>query len=248
MLARAMRYFVPDIRVAAELPPQRSLEDKLGGLPWGLEPSRWPRCADCGTSMSLLAQFAHNPERLDLGREGRSLLVFQCNHDPGMCQTWDGRSGANACFVLEAEAVVPRLAETPPDGPVIENEVRVVSWIARDDGIPSSMAARFFGVAEVPDEYGEMPTWSTRLGSVPRWIQSPLDAPEGWRFVGQLDSTYSFLAPPAAPPPWISPDQDQFEGRTHDAVGPNFGDGGIAYIFLRETRGTPEGFMLWQCG
>jgi hypothetical protein len=61
-----MRYFVPDIRMPDELPPQCALEDKLGGLPWGLDPAGWPRCRDCGKSMSLLAQYAHHPERLDL--------------------------------------------------------------------------------------------------------------------------------------------------------------------------------------
>ena len=92
-----MRCFVPDIRLAAELPEQTKLEEKFGGVPWGLDEELWPTCADCGKHQSLLAQLVHDDTRLNLGREGRVLLVFQCNHSPGMCETETGGSGANAC-------------------------------------------------------------------------------------------------------------------------------------------------------
>jgi hypothetical protein len=45
---------------------------------------------------------------------------------------------------------------------------------------------------------------------------------------------------------WISTDNEGFEGRTHVAAGPDFGDGGIAYVFLRDTGGLPEGMVFWQ--
>ena len=95
-----MQYFVPDIRLTAELPPQFNLEEKLGGIPWGLPPDRWPACADCGKPQTLLAQFVHHPMRLDLNREGRCLFVFHCTQNPGMCDSWRGGGGANACFVI----------------------------------------------------------------------------------------------------------------------------------------------------
>jgi hypothetical protein len=75
-----MRYFVPEIRLASELPTQACIQDKLGGLPWGVTASRWPMCSDCGKPQSLLAQFVHDASRLDLGRQGRALFLFQCNH------------------------------------------------------------------------------------------------------------------------------------------------------------------------
>jgi len=197
-----MQYFLPNLRLASELPAQSQLEDKLGGLPWGLSSSQWPTCTDCGKSQSLLAQFMHHPQRLDLGRAGRVLSVFQCNHDPGMCSTWEGGSGANACLITEPEDLLPALAVLPLDAPPVDREARIVDWIAKDDQIDAESKRAFFSSEEffdLPETAMEKPTWSTRLGSVPRWMQSPDEAPDGWEFVGQLDSTYSFLVFHRAP-------------------------------------------------
>lgn len=246
-----MRYFVPVLRLTAELPPQSRPEDKLGGLPWGLSPRLWPTCSDCGNSQSLLAQFVHHPPRLDLGRPGRILSVFQCNHDPGMCATWQGGSGANACFVTEPEDLVAELAVLPKDSPHLEREARIVEWLERDDEISEEQAALFFSATEffeLPDPEADKPTWSTRLGSVPRWIQSPDEAPDGWTFIGQLDSTYSFFSAPQSATSGVVEDPGKWEGRSHFCEGPNFGDGGIAYLFLNKTQSTPEGWFFWQCG
>ena len=51
-----MRCFLPDIRLASELPEQEKLEDKLGGVPWGLPDDLWPVEADEGQ----LGQVVHN--------------------------------------------------------------------------------------------------------------------------------------------------------------------------------------------
>lgn len=247
-----MRYFVPDIRVADELEAQRSARDKFGGLPWGLKPSLWPKCADCGKSQSFLAQFVHDPIRLDLGRPGRMLYIFQCNHDPGMCATWDGRSGANACFVVEPERLTSELAKMPSDKPVLENEVFVVQWHEHDDGLSVADAASYYDddkFNSLPEEQIRRVTSSTRLGGVPCWIQSPSEAPSDvWRFVGQLDSTHSFLQAPKRKVPWVHSDEQRWEGRTHCGEGPNFGDGGMAYLFVRSVDQTPQGWLFWQCG
>lgn len=247
-----MRYFLPALRVPNELPPQASPEDKLGGLPWGLSPDAWPICRDCGKSLSLLAQFVHDPGRLDLGRNGRILSVFQCNHDPGMCSTWEGGSGANACFVTEPEDLVSGLTPLPSDLPLLEREARIVEWFERDDGVTEAQAVRFFSweeFSQLPESVSAKVTTSTRLGGVPSWIQSPDEAPKGgWLFAGQLDSTYSFLTAPATEVPGIAVDPEHWEGRSHYCEGPNLGDGGIAYLFLRKTSGAPEGWFFWQCG
>lgn len=247
-----MRYFVPVLRLSVELPSQSGPEDKLGGLPWGLSRGLWPTCRECGKSQSLLAQFVHHPPRLDLGRPGRILSVFQCNHDPGMCATWEGGSGANACFVTEPEDLVPALAVLPHDSPPLEREARIVEWLERDDGIAEGDASLFFSSTEffeLPESEVAKPTWSTRLGGVPRWIQSPDESPtDGWIFIGQLDSTYSFLRAPNSTTSGIVEDHEKWEGRSHYCEGPNLGDDGIAYLFLRTTQSTPEGWFFWQCG
>jgi hypothetical protein len=246
-----MRYFVPDIRLPNELEPQIAIEDKFGGLPWGLPPSAWPICSDCGKSQSLLAQFVHAPPRLDLGKEGRTLFVFQCNHDPGMCATWEGGSGANACFVVEPEDLTSSQTVPPQDSPLVENEVRVASWIERDDGLPDSSRSAFFdddSFRSLPKEVRGRVASGTKLGSVPCWIQNPSESPEGWTFIGQLDSTHSFQLPPKQMTNWVGIDENRWEGRTHYGEGPNYGDGGIAYLFLRQGASAPDGWFFWQCG
>jgi len=247
-------YFVPDIRCAEELGTQTAIQDKFGGLPWGLPNSRWPLCKDCGKPQSLLAQLGHDRDRLNLGRDGRVLFIFQCAHDPGLCATWDGHSGANACFVCEPEDLMEGTTSAPRDANLPDHEVRVVGWERRMDLVSADVVPAFFDerrMNALPDAVRESVTFSTRAGGVPQWKQSPAEAPNrsaGWRFAAQLDSSYSFLRAPTVPVDWVSIDDEGYEGRTHIAQGPNFGDGGLAYVFLRDTGSLPEGFVFWQCG
>ena len=264
-----VRYFVPELAVApkakdtlgtavarffgrASTPPARFTAERLGGLPFGLVPSAWPKCVDCGKSQSFLAQFAHDPDRLDLGRQGRMLMIFQCSHDPGMCAAWDAFSGANACIVVEPEELDATLTSLPNDAPPVENGVIITGWREKQDAVVIGDVAAYFDETNYFEHYVELTATvarSTKLGSVPSWIQSPSEAPKpGWSFVGQLDSSYSFLSPPNPVPAWISSDGELYEGRTHLAQGPNFGDGGIAYLFMRRTAARPEVVMFWQCG
>jgi len=248
-----LQYFVPQIAIVAPAAdPAGGLPEKFGGSPWGLPMAMWPRCANCGKSQSFLAQLSHEGGRLDLGRAGRFLFLFQCAHDPGMCETWSATSGANACFVVEPENLTRAASVTPDDAPPLENEVWIEGWLARDDGVCDADAASFLDAESwfaLEDDVLKSVTWSTRLGGGPRWLQSPQDGPgKGFRFVGQLDSVYSFLTPPHQALGWIDADAARFEGRSHAGAGPNFGDGGIAYIFLQLTADLPLGRLLWQCG
>ncbi|MBI5759669.1 MAG: hypothetical protein HZA46_14215 [Planctomycetales bacterium] len=244
--------FVPHIALPTEVAPQTSVEDKFGGIPWGLPATLWPVCSKCGGSQTLLAQFTHHSQRLDLGRIGRVLLVFQCNHNPGMCETWTGGSGANSCFILESEDLIDGPTPIPDDDPPVEQEVRIVHWEAKEDGVPESAAFSFFDDAEhlqILKKNPSRPLPVTRLGSVPTWMQSTDDAPrDGWRFIGQLDSYYSFYSKPKGLIDGIYSDEDHTAGRTHFCEGPNFGDMGIGYIFLKFSDGIPQGYFFWQCG
>src|SRR5215468_9864208 len=173
-----VRYFVPDIRVGSELRKQTALEDKFGGLPWGLRAARWPRCAECRKSMSFLAQLLHHPVRLDLGREGRVLFAFQC--DGVTCATYEGSSGANACFVSEPEWLTDGPSARPMDRRSLEHEVRVARWDDRDDGVPDALMPRFFDYDDhlaLDDGIVEQLYFATRLGSAPAWIQAAQEPP-----------------------------------------------------------------------
>jgi hypothetical protein len=273
-----MKYWIPDLCLATQLPPQTSLQDKLGGLPWGLPSELWPRCQECGHPQSLLAQFVHHQERLDLGAPDRVLFVFQCNYNPGVCATWERMGGANACFILSMHELTHTLTPLPRDDIELEIETRIEQWIARDDHIPSRAYTHFFhdaGMVALPEAVRQQVMTGTRLGSVPAWIQSAEEGPPNdWHFVGQLDSTYSFYTSVPAPdaigcqvgreedgrhvyaqptertpgaPAWVMVDGQSSEGRTWFTHGPNFGDGGIGYIFIRTTP-KPEGQFFWQCG
>lgn len=243
-----MKYFVPRLKLSADLPPQETLADKLGGLPWGLKPEQYPICRHCGGSQSLLAQFVHNPERLNLGRSDRTLLVFQCNHNPGECPTWEGGSGANACFVLDPDELSDRLTPLPADAPALEPEARIVDWLVQDDGISLDLAGEFYTdeqLWDLPDETRARVYGETKLGSVPEWIQSASEAPgEGWLFIGQLSDSYKFHEKPSTQKgSQIYPLSDYWA-----CEGPNFGDGGMGYLFLRYLSEKPDGWFFWQCG
>ncbi|MEP6668051.1 MAG: hypothetical protein ABJF10_02800 [Chthoniobacter sp.] len=247
-----MQYYLPVLWLAEELPPQAGPEDKLGGRPWGLSAETWPKCRECGRSQSLLAQFVHHAARLNLGRDGRILSVFQCNHDPGMCSTWEGGSGANACFVTEPEDLLNALSHLPADAPPLDREVRISEWLEREDQISEADAAHFFSESAyftLPSAVKEMAADLTKLGSVPQWVQSPDETPrDGWKFVGQLDDRYSFFREPGDQVAGAIEDPHRHHGRSHCCEGPNFGSRGIAYLFLRKGAGVPEGWFFWQCG
>jgi hypothetical protein len=233
-----VKYFVPELMPDEELPVQSSLEEKFGGLPWGLPSERWPLCGCCGTPQSLLAQVCHRHERLNLGKEGRVLFVFACNDDYSRCPTWDMNSGANSSIVLDEEELTEELTSPAISHVFAEQHLarwldeqvfpvwRVVRWLEKDDGIPESYPG-FFGLHRgVPDGHDEQEYegyWSavsqeTRLGGVPFWIQLP-QPPPGGRFLGQIDSNCCQA----------------------------FGDNGIGYIFLTGPASAPRGWFLWQC-
>ena len=233
-----MKYFIPELAPADDLPAQSLHEDKFGGLPWGLPAERWPTCASCGSPQSLLAQLRHHDDRLDLGKAGRVLFVLACNDDIGRCPTWDMNSGANSCFVVDQDELAEGLTLPPVshDFPQrrldrwldeqVHPEWRVAQWREGKDGIPEAYPG-FFGLMRgLPDgydpkEYGSY--WSavpqeTKLGSVPFWIQFP-ELPPGGRFLGQIDSNCCQA----------------------------FGDSGLGYIFLTGPASAPRGWFLWQC-
>jgi hypothetical protein len=232
-----MKYFVPELAPSAELPAQSSLEEKFGGMPWGLPSDRWPLCARCGAPQTLLAQLRHRHGRLDLAKEGRVLFLFECNDDSTRCPSWDMNSGANSCFVVDEERLGAGLT-SPPVSPAfparrvaswldeqVLPEWRVAGWVEEDDGIPE-LYPGFFGLMGSPEgndeaqfeRYQSQVSQQTKLGSVPFWIQFPKLPPTG-RFLGQIDSNCCQA----------------------------FGDNGIGYVYLTGPASAPRGWFLWQC-
>lgn len=246
--------------------------DKFGGLPTGITQATWPACGDCGQLMSFIGQLGHDETRLDLGATDRVLMLWQCEHDPGMCETWSSESGANAAIVVSAEHSG---ALAPTSDVMIYPEAVVVGWLEEDDGVPADLRAAYFDETlhiALGDEWWGRGGFETRLGGVPAWIQSADEAPGSpWQFIGQVADGQRLdgaLQPGALPgagvqrraggeitlePPagtaiedveqWIVVD----ESGTY-LPGPNFGDGGMAYVFLDRLVDPPAVQMFWQCG
>jgi hypothetical protein len=232
-----VKYFVPELAPNDELPVQSSLEEKFGGMPWGLPSERWPLCARCGAPQVLLAQLRHWHGRLDLGKEGRALFLFQCTDAFTRCPSWEMNSGANSCFVVDEDQLgegltSPSVSPTFPERRLaswldeqVLPEWRVARWLEEDDTIPD-LYPGFFGLNGSPEgddeeqfeTYQSKVSQETKLGSVPFWIQFPAIPPAG-RFLGQIDSNCCQA----------------------------FGDNGIGYIFLSGPASAPRGWFLWQC-
>jgi hypothetical protein len=245
-----MKFFTPDLALGVLLPAQGGLEDKLGGIPWGLPRSSWPRCRSCKAPQVLLAQLVHHAERLDLGAVGRVVFVFQCA-DQERCATADGASGANAVVVVDAADLEHGPTRLPHPEMEVVTEARVLKWKEH----------------EVED--GETNDEGTAVGGAPCWLQRD-DTPEGrgWRFLFQIQFYWSFPGPvPAAdalgcdvrpallrkPVKESSKKKKQGAPRSvfvHDdgawTVTTSIWGDSMGYVFLREHERQSEGWVLWQ--
>jgi hypothetical protein len=228
-----VRIFSPLFEIGTRLGAQVGPQDKIGGVPVGIDPAIWPACAECGTTMTHLGQFVHHPDRLDLGAPGRVLTLWQCEDGERPCETWAADSGANAAVVTDGDSTADLPVLPPGPLPFVYPEVRVVQW---DEGDDSCVAV---------DEWTAPGGSETRLGGVPAWEQGDDEAPEEpWTFVGQIASRQPMRS---APPEfmWTHP---RWVATGWHLNGPTFGDDGVGYLFLDRSTDPPEACFLWQCG
>lgn len=225
--------YIPSLSLSRQ-PGEPNL-DKLGGLPEGLPPRLWPVCRECDNPMTLCAQLDHAEPRLDLGRAGRRLFVFQCEEpeSAGSCETWEQDSGANAAFIVEPEDLLDGPTLTPhPTTPILA-EVRIQAWVLFEEQVERDRG----------NEYG-VHRFDTRVGGEPAWVQHANEVDTAhWRFLAQFSSRPRFLAPPAEDHPQLR----RFESVcTMDAA--NYG-GGNGYVFVERnaTGRTPRATFFWQC-
>ena len=198
-----MKYFVPELALGALLPPQTQLCDKIGGLPWGLPVEKWPLCRECGNPQTHLATFLHSAERLDLGAEGRAVLIFQCGHSPNEtdCETSVADSGANAVVFLDAHELGSGLTQPPLPGTPKEVEMRVREWVEQEDLVTEELEPYFYKTdgfwefQEAHEAVIDSIRDGARLGGVPDWVQNVEDVPSTFRFAAQLDMYYHFPDP-----------------------------------------------------
>jgi hypothetical protein len=202
-----MRYFLPNFKIASMEPPQDRLRSKIGGVPWGLPPHRWPY--HCGHPQKLLAQFLHEPPMLDLGEHGAVLHLFQCMHCIGI-----GRRGGRAAFILSRAAMgdgpvtVPDYDAPSEYGERLIGELWIDGFEGRDDGVPPSRLADFYQWETWSPLTDEFPTmnWfnskeATRFGAPPMWTgYGPLEIPPPpFEFLLQLNESIHFQGPLPSP-------------------------------------------------
>jgi hypothetical protein len=151
------------------------------------------------------------------GRQ-QSLLLFQCQHDPGSCDEWDADSGGNAAILTESSP--PNAVKAPSGETTLPSESKIL-FEPYDDSVSG----------ETPDENYCRAFDATsskvlgKLGGQPLWIQGE-ETPSC--SCGQL---MVFVA--------------QIESRGGGGI--NFGDAGAGYAFVC-TRCPAAAKFLWQCG
>ncbi|MBB5958283.1 hypothetical protein FHS29_004891 [Saccharothrix tamanrassetensis] len=201
---------------------------RTGGLPLLPADVEWPRCAACKGNMQFLARIQQDGTFVDEHGEPtgdrRVVQVFMCENDPGMCETWEAHSGANAVIVLPPDPAPVRQA--PPEGVTTLAEVSSVRLFETDveptEEFSHPYEAAREAWAEDPGKRGR--DVLGQLGGSPSWLQSHRalgcrECAAPLRFVAQLE-----------------------EG--HDSgTTANYG-GGSAYVHICPTH--DQGAFLWQ--
>lgn len=196
------------------------LVPKLGGLPWGLPPAKWPVCTECGRPMSHLAQLPADPPALPLPSD-EVLFIFKCEWD-SVCSFWERDGGANAVFTVTRSALGDHEAALPSgkDGaPPRLRELGIEGFREGDDGTPPELEMHFYDYglyAALPEATahpnGWESPWLTKCGGVPNWTgNGPQQVPPG-RMLLQLDN-------------WVQVDAE-------DVAIANFCSDGIAFVFV----------------
>ncbi|WP_203914845.1 hypothetical protein [Rhizocola hellebori] len=118
---------------------------RTGGIPLVTADFVWPTCAKCKGAMQFIVQLLPD----DVSELERSLLVFMCQNDPGMCDDWNPRSGANKSYLFPVGEL--RAAQVPAEG---VTTLSAVSGMRLEGEAPAD--AHVIG----------------RVGGKPEWIQA----------------------------------------------------------------------------
>ncbi len=215
--------------VAGKGAPKPDGKTRVGGLPLAPKGMPWPRCKECGGRMQFLAQFYLPDTGLEsLKAREQSLLVFQCQNNPGMCDEWDADLGGNAAILVSATKLVPMSAPalTPQDrkegrdGPTSLDQAQAIRTVHYDD----TRQAEYDDDAYVEAVQKKGSAVVGKLGGRAVWIQDPetprCSCGRKMVFVAQIES--------------------------NAGGGINFGDFGTGYAFICK-RCKSKAKFLWQC-
>ncbi|MEX2316717.1 MAG: hypothetical protein WD669_06170 [Pirellulales bacterium] len=156
-------------------------------MPYLLEPMDCPVCQQCGRPMAFIAQVPLKTP-LQLSRRFDMAYVFMCceYHDPGICDSYDPYSGANAVIFQKGHQGhfgCKENAQFPEYGfeleefeePVVDTTDPSFHNIPPDPATNAAAAEHgiLFGLYQ--DDFFEPPELvgsKTKLGGVPCWVQN----------------------------------------------------------------------------
>lgn len=136
----------------------------VGGQPIAPPGVTWPECRSCNGPMQFLAQLPLSEcDEILRERSSQSLLIFQCQNNPGMCDDWAPESGGNAAIIVDASqgSLLP-----VPEGETLlpaESRLRLVSYESRSGDTPDD------AYCDAMEEPGS--NVIGKLGGDPLWIQ-----------------------------------------------------------------------------
>jgi hypothetical protein len=209
--------------------PIREPITKFGGQPVWLREPAWPLSRSTRNPMCFIAQI-RLPASMQSG--GQQMAYIFMTDDGKVDNTWNPEAGENA-VILQPGPFTP-IVDTEPHStgqtPLARKVIRPTLWQrlqgkrGREKLLPVELAVRETPESSTPASNTEPHTFGTRIGGQPEWLQNeecpPIQDGKNWVFLAQIDSTCP-------------------------AFDVNFGDSGVAYIFLREDGQAAR--MLWQC-
>lgn len=155
-------------------------------------------CAQCGEPMSLLLQAPPMDGVLATPGAG-TFLLFLCQRmrPLGICDFWDGGSGANAVLLVPPSEVGVEPTPAPAGTPVLAR-VWSTGWEVADDRVDPALEPQFYDErywdlpAEVARPFDFDPRYDTKVGGVPSWTANGVvGVPPGVRMVLQVASGLS---------------------------------------------------------
>ena len=202
------------------------LVTRTGGTPLAPVGTPWPTCATCDGSMQFLAQIVLE----DLGRPtsqatshiARTMAIFMCQNDPGMCDEWSPTLGGNRALLFPVSDLRPMATPHEDDeGTLRLGAVNAVTLV--------SIAGSGYGSARE--------SWGSRSENGMRDVLGQLGGQADWL---QDDET------PQCPHCTRSMELvAQLEEGPEHSTAMNFGGGGTAFAFACEP--CTEAAFLWQC-
>ena len=131
--------------IYAGAPDADSPVSRTGGVPLVPADFVWPTCGVCKGAMQFIVQLL--PE--DVSELDAALLIFMCQNDPGGCDDWSPRSGANKSYLFPVGDLRP--AQVPAEGKTTLGGVAGMRFLP-----------------EAPEEAQVL----GRVGGKPEWIQA----------------------------------------------------------------------------